>query len=277
MKNLNMFCITLEPDHYKFIKKLGYTPAGLGNKNFSSEWLSDKSGINISEKNKNYAECTFHYWIWKNYIDKLNSKWIGFCGYRKFWGLRDSQTNNKNINNINTKVLKEIPKEFENYESILGEPMFVNQFRPMKFIKKGFKIFLKKPFLFFDKTKRNLNFHFDLLHGEGILNDAINLLDQENKNDFRKFVNTEVSFNPWMMFICKSKGKLKNYYEVLFPWLEKCEKLYGPKKLRGYEVRICAFLAERFLPYWFQKYTKYTTMPVFFYDIRKEFKSDEIY
>ena len=155
--------------------------------------------------------------------------------------------------------------------------MFVNQWRTMKFLKTGLKIFIKKPLLILDKKKRNLNFHFDWMHGQNNMKKAINLLDEKNKNDFRKFVNTEVSFNPWMMFICKSKGKLKNYYEVLFPWLEKCEKLYGPKKLRGYEVRICAFLAERFLPYWFQKNTKYTTMPVFFYDIRKEFKSDEIY
>ena len=79
------------------------------------------------------------------------------------------------------------------------------------------------------------------------------------------------------MFICKSKEKLKNYYEDLFPWLEKCEKLFDPAKLRGYEVRICAFLAERFMPYWFQKNTKYTTMPVFFYDIRKDNTKDEIY
>ena len=272
-----MFCITLEPNHYQFIKKLGYIPVGLGDKNFNNNWFSDKSGINISKKNKNYAECTYHYWIWKNYIDKLDNKWIGFCGYRKFWGLKNLQTENINIKNINTKVLKQIPNEFENYESILGEPLFVNQFRPMKFIKKGIKIFLKEPLLFFDKTKRNLNFHFDLLHGKGILNCAINLLEQEDQNDFRKFVNAEVSFNPWMMFICKSKEKLKNYYNVLFPWLERCEKLFSADKLRGYEVRICAFLAERFMPYWFQKNTKYTTMQVFFYDIKKDIKSDEIY
>ena len=169
-----------------------------------------------------------------------------------------------NFKNINSRILTEIPKEFENYESILAEPMFVNQFRGMKFLKKGMGIFIKKPLLFFDSKRRNLNFHFDLLHGEGILSDAIDLLDHKNKDDFRKFVNSNVSFNPWMMFICKSKEKLKNYYEDLFPWLEKCEKLFDPAQLRGYEVRICAFLAERFMPYWFQKNTKYTTMPVFF-------------
>ena len=50
MKNLEMFCITLEPNHYKFIKELNYIPVGLGDKNFDGNWLSDKSGKNISKK-----------------------------------------------------------------------------------------------------------------------------------------------------------------------------------------------------------------------------------
>ena len=44
MKNLNMFCLTLEPSHYNFIKELGYTPVGLGEKLFNNDWLTDKSG-----------------------------------------------------------------------------------------------------------------------------------------------------------------------------------------------------------------------------------------
>ena len=50
-----MFCITLEPNHYKFIKSLGYAPVGLGDKNFDDKWYTDKLGINISNKNKNYG------------------------------------------------------------------------------------------------------------------------------------------------------------------------------------------------------------------------------
>ena len=47
MKNLKMFCTTLEPDHYEFIKKLGYTPVGLGEKDFIGDWFRDDSGPNI--------------------------------------------------------------------------------------------------------------------------------------------------------------------------------------------------------------------------------------
>ena len=271
MENLNMFCLTLEPNHYEFIKQLGYIPVGLGDKNFDNNWLSDKSGINISGKNKNYGEYTYHYWIWQNYLDKLDNKWIGFCQYRKFWSMKDCNAKDTNIDSINNQVLKQIPKEFENYESILGEAMFVNQWRTMKFLKTAMKIFMKKPILILNKKKRNLNFHFDLMHGENNLNNAINLLDEENKNDFRKFVNNEVSFNPHNMFICKSKVKLKKYYEALFPWLEKCEKLFGFENLKGYgNIRIYGFLAERFMSYWFKKNTKHTTLPIIFYDIRKD-------
>ena len=96
---------------------------------------------------------------------------------------------------------------------------------------------------------------------------------KKNKDDFRKFVNTEVSFNPQNMFICKSKKKIKNYYEDLFPWLERCEQLFGFENLTGYGlVRIYTFLAERFMPYWFRKNTKSTLMPIIFYDIQKDIK-----
>ena len=266
-----MFCLSLEPNHYKFIKDLGYTPVGLGDKNFDNNWFSDKSGINISKKNKYYGEYTYHYWIWKNYLDKLDNKWLGFCQYRKFWSLKNYETESININSINTQVLKEIPKEFESYESILGEPMFVNQWKTMKFLKTGLKIFIKKPLLILNKKKRNINFHFDWAHGVNNLRNAISLLDEVNRNDFSKFVNSEVSFNPHNMVICKSKINLKKYYEDLFPWLEKCEKLFGFENLKGYgTTRIYGFLAERFMSYWFKKNTKHATMPIIFYDIRND-------
>ena len=271
MKKLNMFCLTLYPEHYKFIKNLDYQPVGLGDAVFNNDWFSDKSDINISNKNKNYGEYTFHYWIWKNYLNKIEDGWIGFCQYRKFWSLIDHKPEDITFQNIEDKVLKTIPDEYEKYDTILGVPMFVNQLKIMKFLKKGLKIVAKKPVLIFDKNKRNLKFHFDLMHGENNLDKAISLLDTLNKDDFKKFVSTEVSFNPQNMFICKSKEIIKDYYEDLFPWLEKCEKLFGFKNLTGFgKIRIYGFLAERFMSYWFKKNTKYTTMPIIFHDIRND-------
>ena len=108
-------------------------------------------------------------------------------------------------------------------------------------------------------------------HGENYLSEAIKLLNSEDRESFNNFVNTNTTFNPHNMFICKSKDKLKKYYEDLFPWLEKCEKLFGFKDLQGFgKIRIYTFLAERFLPYWFNKNTKSTTLPIIFYDIRND-------
>ena len=101
MKNLKMFCLTLEPKHLNFIKSLNYIPVGLGEKSFSNKWMTDKTGNNISEKNKNYGEYTFHYWIWKNYIDKLDDSWIGFAQYRKFWTINNYEDVNLNIDSGN--------------------------------------------------------------------------------------------------------------------------------------------------------------------------------
>ena len=126
---------------------------------------------------------------------------------------------------------------------------------------------IKNPVLFFDKKKRNIKFHFDMFHGEGTLDKAINELDLENKSDFNYFVNSEVSFNPHNMFICKSGKILKKYYESVFPWLEKCEKIFG-FNLDGYSrKRIYGFLAERYMSYWFKKNTKFTTLPITVSDI----------
>jgi len=277
MKNLKMFCISLEPNHYDFIKNLGYEPVGLGGKDFDDNWFQDKLGNNISKKNKNYGEYTYHYWIWKNYLDKIEDEWIGFCQYRKFWSLENHKIESINFNSLNSQVLKKIPEKFHDYESILGDPIYINQFRTMKFVKKGLKFFSKRPLTILSKKRRNINFHFDFMHGENDLYKAINLLDKENQDDFRKFVNTEVSFNPHNMFICKSKQTLKNYYEILFPWLEKCEDLFGFEDLKGFgKIRIYGFLAERFMSYWFRKNTKSTTMPIIFYDIRKDLNQNPL-
>ena len=49
---------------------------------------------------------------------------------------------------------------------------------------------------------------------------------------------------------------MNDYFESVFKWLEKCEGEFG-FDLKGYSLkRIYAFLAERYLSYWFQKYSK---------------------
>ena len=266
---MRMYCITLNNDHYNKISKIGYMPVGLGKKIISKKFILDNQGENISHKNPFYGEYTFHYWFWKNELKNLKEEeWVGFCQYRKFWAIDGKKNNYENLDELNSNLIKQIPKEYTNIETILGEPIFINHLKLTKFFKKNLKKIITKPSLIFDKNKRNIKFHFDLMHGEGNLEKAISLLDSsDDRKDFNEFVNTEVSFNPHNMFICKSNQVLNNYYNTLFPWLKNCEKEFG-FDLEGYGLkRIYGFLAERFMSYWFKKNSDYSTLPIIFTDI----------
>ena len=74
------------------------------------------------------------------------------------------------------------------------------------------------------------------------------------------------------MFISNSKKLINDYFEHIFEWLLECEKIFG-FNLEGYgKMRMYTFLAERYLPYWFKKYSKYLEWPVVYYDINKNEK-----
>ena len=266
MKNIKMYCLCLHEKTLSTIKGLGYIPVGLGDDNFSQEWLRDNTLENISNKNKYYSEYTFHYWFWKNILHTLDDgSWFGFCAYREYWG-------NKMIPKVNSKIndlaINKIPSEWENYNTIIGEHIFINNLKFSKLIKHGIWSLIRNPSAIF-KSKRNIRFHFDMWHGNGNLDKAIDLLDEQNKDDFRKYTRENVSFSRGCMFVCRSKKIINDYYNSLFPWLKRCEKVFG-FNLKGYgNLRIYAFLAERYQSYWFNKYTKPLLWPVIFYDITK--------
>lgn len=265
MKNLKIFCICINNDLLEVVKKLDYIPVGLGSDNFSKEWLTDDTQNNISFKNKYYGEHTFHYWFWKNKLNyEIENKWIGFCGYRRLWAgknyhLLDNPSPEKNF-------LNNLPKNWDKYDVILGEQIPLHHVSWTKVIKYGKVAFLRNPRSIFKKG-RNIRFHFDMFHGNGLLDQAIDLLEKKDREDFRSYTTNNTSFNEGCMFICKSKKLMNNYYETVFPWLERCEKVFG-FNLKGYgKIRIYAFLTERFLPFWFNKYSKTLEWPVIFYDL----------
>ena len=267
MKNASIFCLTLNAEHKNLIEDLSYIPVILGDNQNYDGCFSDKKGINISKKNPYYGEYTFHYWIWKNYLNEIKTEWVGFCQYRKFFSEKEVSNKDKNFEHLKKILIKNIDVKYKNYDCILGYKFSVENFKISKIFKNHFISFLSNPITFFDKKKRNLRFHFDLFHGKGNLDLAINLLDEENKKDFRKFMIEKTAFNPHNMFFCK-KEILKNYYEVVFPWLEKCESVFGFNDLKGYGLkRIYGFLAERFLSYWFTKNYRTKELPIIFKDL----------
>ena len=103
-------------------------------------------------------------------------------------------------------------------------------------------------------------------HGYGNLDQAIDLLDVDDKNDFNDYVVSNNKFNPNIMFIAK-KDILDKWFSRLFPWLEKCEDRFGFNNLKGYDTkRPYAYLAERYLSFWFKKHTIYKEQPWIFID-----------
>lgn len=269
-----MFCLSLHDSHLSNLKKINYIPVGLGENFFSDNWLRDNVGKNISNKNKYYGEYTFHYWFWKNMIDDIpDNKWIGFCAYRRYWANKNTINSiklSKIINNENFEdyVLKDIKKDWSNYETILVEKIPFGKTKFSKIIKNGGIKSIFNNFKSFINNQTTIKFQFDIFHGNGKIEKAIDLLERKDKDDFRIFINNH-SFNRENMFICRSKKIIKEYYKSVFPWLEKCEKLFGFNLKNWNEIRIYTFLAERYLSYWFNKYSKAKEWPIFFYDTYK--------
>jgi len=266
MQNANMYCLCLHNKVLPIMKKLDYIPVGLGADNFSSEWLRDNTFDNISFKNKFYGEYTFHYWFWKNMLPKIqDGKWIGFCAYREYWGNKKEITSNANVEDL---VIKQVPKEWSDYEAVIGDNRYINNLKFSKLIKRGLWSLVRNPSAIL-KSKRNIRFHFDMWHGNGNLDKAIDLLDINNREDFRQYTKQNISFSKGNMFVCRSKKIINDFYNSVFPWLKKCEQIFK-YDLEGYgQTRMYAFLGERYLTYWFNKYTKSLLWPVIFYDITK--------
>ena len=259
----------LEDSYLESVKKLNYIPVGLKNDNFSKEWLRDNTLINIAKKNPYYGEYTFYYWFWKNLLkDKKKDDWVGFCSYRELWG------NKKNIQNKNSinSLLKELPEEWNSYDAIIGEKIYMERPKFIKILKYG-KLAMLRNYKEIFKSRFSIRLSFDMFHGNGNLDKAIKLLPEKDKNDFDYYVRNEVSFNQGNMFITKSDKIMDLFFKDVFDWLEKCELVFGFKMKEYRKIRMYTFLAERYLPYWFKKYTKSLEWPVIYCDINKDEKN----
>ena len=268
MSVINNFCITHK--NYKFLNSLeiNVIVGGSTNReieNFPNNWIRDNVGDNISQKNKSFGTLTSHYWVWKNklkYFDE--NEWIGFSHYRRHWIKKNNQ---KEISllNLGSNLLKRVPED-SNYDVILPEKIYLKNLKISKLIKKGFRNIIKNPSILFNRGYYSVGLHFDLFHGYGIIDKAADLLNHEEKNDFKQYFKEKSSFHQFEMFISKKKNII-HLYEKTFNWIFECEKLFSKIKLEGYgKERLFNFLAERFFSFYFEKYTKIKTWPYVFLD-----------
>jgi hypothetical protein len=265
-EKLEIYCITNK--RLLAVENTDYKLAGVGLAAFPERYLKCNADDNIFYKEKYYSELTFQYWYWKNILNKNSIDCVGFCQKRRFWINKDSIGKKIDPKNFKNHILKEVPKEWNNKNAIICDPIDVNNLKTMKLLKRGFRSILKDPRILFDKKKRTVNLHFDMHHGYGNLDKAIEVMNLEDRKEFSDFVKTSTSYNPHIMFIAKANIHQK-WFETLFPWLLRCEKIFGFKELHGYDTqRLYAYLAERYLSFWFRKYTNYSNWPWAFYDYK---------
>ena len=278
---MNIYCITHKP--LKQIEELGLTPAGVGTTNFPSNYIVENSGENIAHKNQYYSETSFHYWIWKNILPKKNDNdWFGTCQYRRYFVKKENEKLIQNLHGkqgylkLNSlKKLKNIlqtepTKEWNNYDVVLCNPYNLEVIKKMKLLKRGYKSIIKDPSIIFNKKKHTIKLHFDMFHGHGNLEKASKALPDKDRYDFMNFVSSRTWLSGHCIFFSNNVDLLNNFYEDLFAWLSECEKIFGFKDLVGYDTqRIYSFLTERYMPFWFNKYSKTTTWPWIFCDITK--------
>ena len=89
---------------------------------FNKNWLRDNTKKNISYKNPYYGEYTFHYWLWKNSLEKFKkNEWVGFCAYRRFW-VSKKKNNIKNLNDF----ISQVPSKWNKYDVIIGQNIYLN-------------------------------------------------------------------------------------------------------------------------------------------------------
>lgn len=203
-------------------------PLGLGKEYFPNNWLTENKGDNIKKLNKYYGELTGFYWVWKNLIENFGQEdFIGFCHYRKLW----------------MNFLGE--KKFLSYKSI--QDCLLNENNKL-FAKND--VFQVQPIIF---KRKNLLEDFFTVHKINLMIESLNFLEEPIKTDFYNYLNKKTLY-PLNMFIVK-KDLFVEYCTVLFPWLEKCyDYCYKNDLLKDYNIRLPAFLAERFTSFWFNKF-----------------------
>jgi len=262
---LNIYCVTSKVT--PTLEKLDFNLAGVGKNKFPKNYFLSNTKQNIFYKEKAYSELTFHYWYWKNKLDLNNKDWNGFSQRRRHWIKSFSENQIINKDNLYEHILKEPEKDWIDFEAIITKPIKVSPTKKMKIFKRGWKSLLKNPSILFDKKKQNILLHFDMHHGHGNLQKAILQMDKNDREEFYNFVKSNSEFNPHIMYISKN-NILDKWFKTLFPWLERCEKIFGLNNLEGYDTgRIYAYLAERYASFWFKKHTKFKEQPWIFLDI----------
>ena len=109
MRPIKFFCVT--DKKVNFLTKKNHNLCWVGKEDSPENYLRCDIGDNIYHKEKYYSELTFHYWYWKNLLDKADKNdWIGFCQKRRYL-INTEKTHLVDKSNLNDFLFDEAPIE----------------------------------------------------------------------------------------------------------------------------------------------------------------------
>ena len=270
MKKLHIFCCAHFYD--KNIQKLkNVIPSGTGNDTYPKNWFVDNTQNNIANLNNTYAELTFHYWIWKNYLDNFSkTDLIGFCQYRRFW-LKKDHDKNLSYENLDDNLLNENNLDFSESEVFLtkSEKIFIKKKSILKY--RGFIENIIDPKPLVNRFYHTAGLQFEIsTKTKKIIYEVAKYIKKSDQDAYLNFLNTEKKINFHNMFIT-NKFILNEYMTDLFEWLNLCdEKIKKVNTNKESSRRIHAFLAERFLHFWFNRHYQISEIPYGFINTSKK-------
>lgn len=197
--------------------------------------LKDNTGDNISSKNPHWGELTQNYWVWKNYMPTSTSKYIGFCHYRRFLDFNMSKISSEPLFPI---FINNFPQMFEMYteENIMKAIEGYDIVIPNKFDCGGVSVY--DQYLAWH-PKKDLDLAMEVL----------NELYPEympTAEEFLKSTSMYICFN----YVMK-KELVNEFFEWIFNILNTLEKRCSWDEYTEYfQIRMPAFLAERFFNIW---------------------------
>lgn len=233
--------------------------AKMADKKFTSPWVGDGSGDNISEKNKEYCELTGLYWAWKNLKDV---DYVDLCHYRRYFYPVQSNLSNiirkagrfiiyLGVSLLPQRVSREYSfsnadsLSFEEFSSLESE---INK----KLISKlrGADIVLPKKMFF---SKFSIFEQYSISCNSCDFEIMIDVLSDEFGYDREQIekITRKHSLGLCNMAIMR-KEILDEYCTWLFQSLFKIESRISFEKRSSYQNRVIGFLGERMLHVWIE-------------------------
>lgn len=225
------------------------------NSKYDLNIVKDNQGDNISDKNEFYAELTAQYWVWKNYIQNHQSlKYIGFCQYRRFLDFFREPKTHTPFNKIDEKRFEQKFETEYSYDAIYS-------------IIKDYDLIIARKFEFYETFSifnTIIEQYEKVGHPIKELRDFVDIIKTKHHDyikDIDDFLNGK-SMYMGTVFIIKKELYLE-YISWIFPMLFELEKKNNWSQYKNtYNVKIPAFLFERFFNVWLNHKNKTTKLKI---------------